>query len=142
MKEWIFSISMALVLSACNPTEQQEVEAIHAVMHAQSAAWNEGDIKGYMNGYWESEDLQFSSGSSITFGHASTLQRYMERYPNKAAMGVLTFSDLRTKLLDGSAAYTTGAWHLAREAQDLSGRFTLVWRKISGEWRIVADHSS
>jgi ketosteroid isomerase-like protein len=35
-----------------------------------------------------------------------------------------------------------GKWHLKREAGDLSGHFTLLWKKIKGQWLIVADHSS
>jgi ketosteroid isomerase-like protein len=142
MKQWIYSIFLMCFISACSVADQQAVEDIHAVMDAQSDAWNRGDIPAYMEGYWKDEQLQFSGGNTITFGHAATLHRYEERYPDKATMGTLQFIDLRTQLLSNDAAFTTGAWHLDRAQDDRSGRFTLVWRKIRGQWRIVADHSS
>jgi len=35
---------------------------IRAVLSDQAAAWNRGDISAFMEGYWQSEDLQFASG--------------------------------------------------------------------------------
>ena len=43
------------------------------------------------------------------------------------------------------AGYQTalvGKWHLKRKEDDLGGHFTLLWKKIDGEWKIVVDHSS
>jgi hypothetical protein len=38
--------------------------------------------------------------------------------------------------------FVVGKWHLQRSIGDIGGHFTLLWRKIKGQWVIVADHSS
>src|SRR3954468_6240197 len=75
--------------------ENQKSKAIRAVMDAQVAAWNKGDLEGYMNGYWRSPDLEFYSGTTITKGWDATLERYKKRYQQGGhEMGTLDFSDL------------------------------------------------
>jgi ketosteroid isomerase-like protein len=121
---------------------QKEISAIHEVMNQQAIAWNNADIEGYMQGYWNSDSLIFTGGKSKTTGWRQAIDRYKKSYPDKAAMGALTFSDLATEVTSAQSAYTTGAWKVETDANVADGRFTLVWRKKQNKWRIVADHSS
>jgi ketosteroid isomerase-like protein len=57
-------------------------------------------------------------------------------------MGVLTFSDLRFFLLSENAAWVLGIWKLKRDSDEPKGIFTLIFRKIEGEWKIIHDHTS
>lgn len=118
-----------------------EIQAIHTLLERQNAAWNQADIDTFMVAYWDSPELSFSSGGGTTRGWQATRERYRTRYPDRATMGQLTFSELETRLLGPDAAMTLGRWKLER-AQPIGGNFTLVWQKFSGEWRIVHDHSS
>ena len=47
---------------------------------AQVAAWNRGDLDGFMAGYWKSPDLVFFSNGTRTRGWQATLERYQKRY--------------------------------------------------------------
>jgi ketosteroid isomerase-like protein len=116
--------------------------AIRAVMARQEAAWNRGDLEAFMDGYWRSDSLQFIGSRGLTYGWQQTLDNYRKGYPDRAAMGTLTFTLLRVELLSRKSAFVVGKWHLKRAAGDLSGHFTLLWKKIKGEWVVVADHSS
>jgi ketosteroid isomerase-like protein len=116
--------------------------AIRAVLAAQSAAWNRGDIDGFMQGYWQSDDLRFASGGTITKGWRTTLERYRAHYPDKAAMGRLTFTLHEIHLLAPDAAVVFGKWELAREKDHPWGLFTLILRKFPEGWRVTADHTS
>ena len=49
--------------------------AIRQVMDDQTAAWNRGDIEGFMQGYWNSPELKFVSGDNVTKGWQPTLDR-------------------------------------------------------------------
>jgi len=118
-----------------------EVEAIHHAMFDQSTAWNRGDIPTFMDAYWKSPELTFSSGGSVTRGWQATLDRYLTRYPDRATMGKLTFSELETRLVGDTAALTLGRWKLERE-QPIEGNFSLVWQKFDGRWKIIHDHTS
>ncbi len=119
-----------------------DARAILAVLSAQQSAWNQGDIEAFMNGYWESDSLMFSGKTGIVYGYENTLKRYKAGYPDRRAMGQLTFTILHMVAHGKTSAQVVGRWHLDREDGDLEGYFTLLWRKIDGEWVIVADHTS
>lgn len=119
-----------------------DTAAINQVLAAQSAAWNRGDIDGFMQGYWKSDQLRFASGGTVTFGWQTTLDRYKKHYPDKATMGTLAFTIEEVKLLAPDAAVVFGKWELVREKDKPWGLFTLTFRKIDGAWLIVSDHTS
>ena len=116
--------------------------AIREVLARQQEAWNRGDVDAFMQGYERSEALVFTSGGVIHRGWEATLARYRKSYPDRAAMGRLRFSDLEIRLLGGSAAAVLGRWELQRAGDRPHGIFTLVFRKTSGGWKIVHDHTS
>lgn len=95
-----------------------------------------------MQGYWQSERLIFTGGKAMQRGWQKTLDRYRITYQNKADMGLLTFSDVEVEMQTENVALVVGNWQLNRSQDSLQGRFTLVFRKIEGLWKIVADHSS
>jgi ketosteroid isomerase-like protein len=116
--------------------------AIRAVLDAQAAAWNRGDVEGYMDGYDRSPNTEFVGGDSITRGWQEVLDRYKKKYDTRDRMGTLTFSDLEIKILSGDAALVLGRWRLKRASDEPHGTFTLLFRKTKAGWRIVHDHSS
>lgn len=115
---------------------------IQVMLQAQAAEWNRGNIEGYLVGYWRSDSLVFLGKSGPTYGYKATLERYRKAYPDTAAMGKLTTTILKIRMLSPEYAYVTGRWELARTAGDLSGYYTLLLRKIGSEWLIIEDHSS
>ena len=70
------------------------------------------------------------------------MDRYRKAYPDRTAMGQLTFELLEINPLGESHCWVVGKYHLKRTIGDLQGHFTLLWRKIDDKWVIVADHSS
>ncbi|GAB2871049.1 YybH family protein [Hymenobacter ruber] len=119
-------------------------QAIVRVLTTQTAAWNRGDIPGFMEGYWKSDSLVFIGRKGPTYGWQPTLANYQKNYPDAAAMGQLDFSGLRVTLVAPTAAQVVGHWHLARPAAlgDLQGYFLLVLRQMDGKWVVVADHTN
>ena len=95
-----------------------------------------------MQGYWKSDSLVFVGKAAPVYGWQGTLERYKKSYPGKAAMGELTFDIIQVKILDDHNAFVLGGWHLKREKDAPGGYFTLWFRKINGEWKIVCDHTS
>jgi ketosteroid isomerase-like protein len=117
-------------------------DAIKAVITAQAAAWNRGDLEGYMDGYDRSPNTEFVGGDTITRGWQTVLDRYRKNYSSREKMGALTFSDLEITILSKDAALVLGRWHLKRANDDPHGTFSLLFRKTKAGWRIVHDHSS
>jgi ketosteroid isomerase-like protein len=127
---------------ATPPTPRQ---AIAQVLTTQTAAWNRGDIPGFMAGYWHSDSLVFIGKKGPTYGWQPTLDNYRRSYPDATQMGQLDFSQLHITPLGAEVAQVVGHWHLARPgvaAGDLQGQFLLIFRKLNGQWVIVADHTS
>lgn len=124
-----------------NPKDVKSVAAIRAVLDAQAAAWNRGDLAGYMDGYQRSPDIVFVSGDRVTRGWQTVLDRYKKSYDTREKMGVLTFSDLEITILSKDTALVFGRWQL-RAKDEPRGRFTLLFKKTKAGWRIVHDHTS
>jgi ketosteroid isomerase-like protein len=115
---------------------------ITAVLDAQTAAWNRGDLATFMTGYWKSDETVFVGAGGITRGWQAVLERYQKAYPDHKAMGQLNFSDLEVHKFCADGAFVIGQFHLVRESDKFSGVFTLNFRKFPEGWRIVADHTT
>jgi beta-aspartyl-peptidase (threonine type) len=118
---------------------------IRQLLMQQAAAWNRGDIAGFMEGYWKSPGTTFAGSSGIQRGWQALLERYRREYPSRERMGTLTFSDLEIHTLSKDAAFVVGRWHLERPSDSrgpAGGVFTLVLRRFPQGWRIVHDHTS
>lgn len=118
------------------------VREITALLATQAAAWNRGEIDGFMQAYAQTDDLRFASGGDVTYGWRQTRARYQQRYADKAAMGTLSFSDLVVTELAPDAALVFGHWQLIREKDAPHGLFTLTLKKTLVGWRIIHDHTS
>ena len=116
--------------------------AIRKVMEDQAAAWNRGDVEGFMQGYWKSDQMVFVSGTNVARGWQAALDRYKKNYDSKAKMGALTFSDLEITVLSKDSAVVLGSWALQRDKDNPGGKFTLIFRKFKDGWKIVHDHTS
>lgn len=123
-------------------TETAAKKAITKLLTTQKDAWNRGSIDGFMEHYWQSDDLTFSSGGNTTRGWAATRERYKRRYATREQMGTLDFGKLEFQLLGESAALVLGRWKLERKAGPIGGNFSLVLRKTDGRWLIIHDHTS
>ena len=120
----------------------KNVAAVRAVIEAQAAAWNRGDVAGYMEGYAKEEATTFVSGDTVTRGWRTVHDRYAARYDTREKMGTLAFSELEFKPLSEFYMMAVGRWQLTRAGDTPRGRFTLIFRRTAAGWRIVHDHTS
>ncbi|HNK86150.1 MAG TPA: DUF4440 domain-containing protein [Flavobacteriales bacterium] len=141
-------ILVVCIASSCaTPVFGPEDEAaIRAVMADQEVAWDRGDVGGFMEGYADS--VCFVNARGTTCGKAAVTANYRKHYPDKAAMGDLTFSDLEVVGAGPEHAWCTGKWQLVRgvagarsSADTLGGGFSLLWADGPSGWRIVRDHT-
>jgi ketosteroid isomerase-like protein len=119
-----------------------EQEAIRALLTAQVSDWNRGDVRAFMQGYWSSPKTEFVGSNGILRGWRTVLERYRKQYPDRAAMGHLSFSGLEINALAPDAALVVGHWQLKRQSDAPGGVFTLVLKKFPEGWRIINDHTS
>jgi ketosteroid isomerase-like protein len=139
----IFLLLLFAFLSSNNLFAQTEAETqIKDLLQQQEISWNNGDLRGFMHGYWESDSLMFMGKSGITYGWQNTLDKYIKGYPDTASMGKLHFKLLELKPLSPEVYFVAGKWDLTRSAGNLGGYFSLLFKKINGEWKIICDHTS
>lgn len=122
--------------------EDADFTQIRAALMQQQEDWNKGDIPAFMEAYWKSEELQFIGATGVTKGWQQTLDGYHRRYPNRDAMGQLTFGIVSMEKLSKKSVFLVGTWDLKRKSDAPGGYFILIWKKIKGKWLITADHTS
>ena len=144
----IFSLLLFLSCNTKNKSQNtniiiqdpQEIYAIKTMLKSQQDYWNNGDVEGFMQGYWNSEDLIFTSlNQKATYGWQNTLDRYKKSYPDKESMGEFKFKILNLRLTSKNTAKLKGKWELIREKDLPNGVFWLDIKKIEENWVITKD---
>jgi len=139
-----------LILLSCNMNntnsvdvlkqDLNEINTIKKILSSQQECWNNGDIDGFMQGYWNSEKLVFTSlNHKPAYGWKNTLERYKNSYPTKSSMGELRFEILNLKLISKTTATLKGKWELIRQKDHPNGLFWLDIEKFDNNWLITKD---
>lgn len=131
---------LSLLAAACGTTPIDRAEA-EAMLTAQAACWNRGDLPGFVASYWDGSELTFLGGSGVTRGRADLLARYQQRYPTAEARGTLRFTVVDHQPLGASHALLLGRYELERK-EPSSGWFSLVLARQEGRVVILHDHTS
>lgn len=151
MKLYKFLIAGILVLllfTACNTQKattinyQTAKQEITTMMLQQAKDWSNGDLEAFMQGYIKSDSLKFVGSSGLTYGWQQTLDNYKKGYPTKDHTGTLTFKLRDFDQLANDVFLVIGEFHLQREVGDANGMFSIILKRINGQWKIIADHSS
>jgi ketosteroid isomerase-like protein len=121
---------------------RRDKRAIRAVLERQVIAWNEKDLRRFMQGYWQNDNLIFASGGEVMRGWQSALDRYLKNYDTAAKIGRLNFRIEQIDSLGDGWAKVFGEWEVTRAMEKLSGLFTLIMERQAEGWRIVHDHTS
>ena len=86
------------------PVKNRKPE-VAKVLATQQAAWNRGDLDGFMASYWKSEHLAFCSGAEMTFGWKATYDRFAKKYKGEGnEMGKLSFEEVEVLDANDKAA--------------------------------------
>jgi uncharacterized protein (TIGR02246 family) len=136
--------TLVFLLVASLVWAQSSEQAIRRVLDDQAQAWNRGDIDAFMNGYENSPNTVFI-GKKVQRGYEAVRQRYHDQYPTSEKMGRLTFSNLSVELFSPDYAAVTGAFQLLRAESaggNISGVFSLLFRRTPAGWKIILDHTS
>ena len=130
------------VFSCADPSnEADDKKVILSILEEQEKDWNNYDIEGFMEGYWKSDSLKFYGGSGLTYGWQQTLDNYHKRYPSKEHTGTLNFKINDISKVTDDSYFVMGEYHLTRPVGNANGIFMIIFKKIDGEWKIVADTS-
>ncbi len=138
---FLFVFFIGFICLSQTETEANDKSAILAVLNEQSKAWSNHDLEGFMQGYWKSDSLKFFGKSGITYGWQNTLDRYKRGYPNKEHTGTLEFTITSISRIEENSYYVMGEFFLSRKVGNANGIFMIIFKRIDGEWKIIADTS-
>jgi hypothetical protein len=122
--------------------EENDKKIIQKVLKKQRIAWSNNNLEKFMEGYWKSDSLKFYGSNGITYGWENTLERYKKAYPTKDHTGKLNFKINDISKISDEAYYVMGEYHLKRKVGNADGIFMIIFKKINGKWKIIADTSS
>lgn len=145
----VFFIACIVLFSSCespsnsskSSTFENDKAEILNIMDQQVKAWNASDLEGFMQGYWKSDELKFCGSNGVTEGWEQTLSNYKSRYPSKDHTGTLKFTIDAVSNIEKDSYYVMGKYHLQRTVGDANGTFMIIFKKINGQWKIIADSS-
>jgi len=137
----LLSILYISVTGCIAQSEEDDKNAILAVMALQEEAWSNNDLEGFMQGYWKSDSLKFYGSSGLTKGWQKTLNNYKKGYPTAEHAGTLSFKINDISKINNGSYWVMGEYFLKRSVGDANGVFMIIFKKINGHWKIVADMS-
>ena len=140
-KIFLLLLFSMLIFSCSNNTEQEDKDAIFSIMKIQEKAWSNNDLEGFMEGYWKNDSLKFYGSNGLTYGWQNTLDNYKKGYPTKDHSGTLNFTIDNISKIENESYFVMGQYHLKRNVGDANGVFMIIFKKIDGEWKIIADLS-
>lgn len=140
-------ILLLLFAFACNEKQKSNLSAtdykdIKVVLDSQVSAWNKGDIRTFMRGYWNSESLRFIGENGVRYGYNSVESNYLKHYNSIEKMGHLSFDSLMFTEISSSdkIANVTGQWKITG-TNNVGGFFSLLFKKVDNNWKIIVDHT-
>ena len=117
-------------------------QRIRALFESSCAAWNRGDINGYLADYWHSDKVRWVSEGTVCYGFEAIAAGFKARFDSPDNMGRLEVSNLDIRLLGENDALVFGAWIQTTLTAKRHGVFTVHLKKMDSEWLIISDHSS
>jgi uncharacterized protein (TIGR02246 family) len=133
---------------------QEVAEAVRRVVEEQVAAWNRGDLPGFVAHY--APDCTYVSPSGLRRGTADLLRQYQARYPTRAAMGTLAIEVEELRTIEGQESSlfgdavpsdvhgvsVVGRWTLRYpDKPPATGRTVLMFQRRGDAWEIREDVS-
>jgi uncharacterized protein (TIGR02246 family) len=117
-------------------------DEIRDLLADQADAWNRGNLEAFAKPY--AEDCIYV-GKQVIKGRENVLAQYKKSYPTASAMGKLAFRNVEVREAGERIAIVTGEWSLEKPesaGKTIGGVFSLVFKNMDDEWRIVLDHTS
>ncbi len=134
-------LAFVTIIATKSIGQNKDVQSIKAILNTQTKQWNAGNLDAFMHGYWQNDSLLFIGSKGPKYGYNTTLNNYKKSYPDTAHMGKLAFDIVDVKKLSAEYYFVVGKWHLQRSVGNVGGMYTLLFKKINGQWVIVVDHS-
>ncbi len=148
-RRFILVVLGLMIGSACSGSDDVAVDpaelqaAVDSLLRTSAAAWNGGDLDGFLLWYQRGAETTFIGSAGLLHGWEAIRQRYAPTFEPGAVRDSLRFEGLETRVLGGAYGLATARYVLFRgDSTTSTGAFTLVLEETPQGWRIIHDHSS
>ena len=141
----IFIVAFVLCISVVSFAQNNDADAVKAVLKQYSNAVEKLDVTGTEKLFAPNSKIYESGGSEGTYAH------YLEHHlaPEFKEFKSFIYNDYKVDVeVDGNYAFATETYNyviiLAKDNSEVKrkGVATSVLKKIKGEWKIVISHNS
>lgn len=116
---------------------------VNGLLSHSAAAWNAGDLDGFVADYAPDSTTTFVSAGRPQYGFDWIRSNYAPSFADGVARDSLRFEHIAARPLGASHALVTARFVLFRgDSVTASGPFTLVLTRSDGRWLIIHDHTS
>ena len=121
---------------------------IRRMLDESAAAWNRGDLDGFMASYAPGEATTYIGRRGILRGPDQIRASYAPRFAPGFRRGTLRFEDFEVDLLAPGVANAIAYYVLTErtaagaDSTIARGPTSLVLRRLGTGWKIIHDHSS
>lgn len=125
-------------------TASREQLDVTKVVLAQEAAWNRGDLDGYLSKFKDARDTEAVLNGPVR-GLGNIRTAYHTNFPNAETMGKLEQSEVEVRELGPDFALATGRYQLLRSKKgggDAQGTFTEIFEKTADGWQLIFSQTS
>ena len=123
------------------------LDDVNKVLDYQLKGWNDANIDVFMSGYIKDSSVRFITDKKVKTSWQEITDSYKKGYPDKDAMGQLTFHRDEIRWVNESAyiAQVIGRWEVIQKRKPthdtLSGRFSLIFIGTPEGPKIQIDHT-
>ena len=123
------------------PSDQAALAAAQQLLEHGAAAWNRGDLDGFVSDY--APDATFVTAQGLVHGRQAIRARYAPRFEPGARRDSLWFGTIEARWVDAGTIQMVAWWNLGRgDSVTARGPTSLLLRRVGGRWMIVHDHSA
>jgi hypothetical protein len=118
--------------------------AIEGILGASAAAWNTGDLAGFLPCYEGSPNTVYPNTTRVVTGYTAIQKMYSDRSDTENAFGAGTSSMSLLRIAPLGSEYTLAAGryslsHVSAPGGTVRGVLSSIFRKTPAGWRITAE---
>jgi uncharacterized protein (TIGR02246 family) len=137
------AVAVALLCSCCAAPAADPTGTARALLARSAAAWNAGDLDGFVSDYATDSGTTFVSGGRARSGFDWIRSHYAPAFAPGSPHDSVRFEEIAARALGADYILVTARFALTRhDSVTSSGPFTLVLHRQHDTWKIIHDHTA
>lgn len=139
----LLAVILIAVLWAPAQKRPDALAEVKAALDTEVAAWNTGTFEKAGSVYHDSPEMLWVNRTGIRKGNETIRASYRRPAANTSRIGLYSYEPLHIERLSPNCVYFVIRWKYELNGRNtMNGVTSMVWKKISKKWVIVAEHAS